>query len=261
MQKNNLLTFFRSRSLVLLLLSFIVLLSGCAVDTPVDSSSTGFFTHYFVYPFSLLIKKVAHLLFNNYSLAIIMITLLIRFMLLPFFIKQTRATKESQAKMTVIKPEMDEIQAKYKGKTSREDQINMQQELAEVYKKHNFNPLQMVTGCLPLFLQMPILIAFYYAIRRTPEISEQSFLWFQLGETDLIFVFLAVLIYFIQSRVSLIGLEAQQKQQMKLMGIISPVMIGLISLSVPAALPLYWAVSGLFMIGQTLILKRDDIKA
>src|SRR5699024_9515530 len=206
-----------------------------------------------------LIKKTASLLSGHYGFAIIVITIGIRLLLLPFFIKQTKASKESQEKMTIIKPELDDIQKKYKGKTDREDQMNMQRELSELYKKHNFNPMKMAAGCLPMILQMPILIGYFYAIRRTPEISEQSFLWFQLGEVDILFIFVAVVIYFIQARVSLIGLQPEQKKQMAIMGIVSPVMIGVISFGVPAALPLYWAVSGLFVIGQTLILKRQTI--
>ena len=107
-----------------------------------------------------------------------------------------------------------------------------------------------------MILQMPILIGFYYAIRRTPEIAEQSFLWFSLGETDILFVIVAVIIYYLQAKVNLIGVDNAQRKQMAIMGFISPVMIGIISLNVPAALPLYWAVSGLYMIVQTLIIKR-----
>lgn len=158
--------------------------------------------------------------------------------------------------MAVMKPEMNEIQEKYKGKNNREDQLEKQKELNDLYQKHNFNPVKMATGCLPMILQMPILIGFYYAIRRTPEIAEQSFLWFSLGETDILFVIVAVIIYYLQAKVNLIGVDNAQRKQMAIMGFISPIMIGIISLNVPAALPLYWAVSGLYMIVQTLIIKR-----
>lgn len=256
MEGNSLLTYFKKYRFLILLLSLLIL-SGCGNNlTPVDSSSSGFFSHYLVYPMSLLIKKVAFLLQGNYGIAIIIITLSIRFVLMPFFIQQSKNSQESQGKMATIKPEMNAIQEKYKGKKSRENQLKMQNELNDLYKKHNFNPVKMATGCLPMILQMPILIGFYYAIRRTPEIAEQSFLWFNLGETDILFAIVAVLIYFIQSKVSLIGLEDSKRKQMSVMGLISPIMIGIISLNVPAALPLYWAVSGLYMIVQTFIIKR-----
>lgn len=257
MERNNLLTNFRKYRFLILLFLLLLILGGCGNNfTPIDSSSTGFFSQYFVYPLSLLIKKVALLLQGNYGFAIIVITIGIRFILMPFFVKQSKNSQESQEKMSIIKPEMTAIQEKYKGKNDRENQLKMQKELSELYKKHDFNPVLMATGCLPMILQMPVLIGFYYAIRRTPEIAEQSFLWFSLGETDILFVIVAVLIYYFQAKVSLIGLEPSQRKQMAMMGLISPIMIGIISLNVPAALPLYWAVSGLFVIVQTLILKK-----
>src|SRR5699024_11734087 len=115
-----------------------------------------------------------------------------RLVLMPFIIKQLKNSEEPQEKMTVMKPEMKEIQEKYKGKNNREDQLEMQKELNDLYQKHNFNPVKMVTVCLPMILQMPILIGFYYAIRRTPEIAEQSFLCFSFGETDILFVIVGV---------------------------------------------------------------------
>lgn len=258
MEGKSLLTkFHKYRFLILLFLSLLIL-GGCGTNlSPIDSSATGFFAQYFVYPMSLLIKKVAFLFQGNYGIAIIIITIGIRLVLTPFFIKQSKNSQESQGKMARIRPEMDAIQEKYKGKKSPEDQLKMQNELTNLYKKHDFNPIKMATGCLPMILQMPILIGFYYAIRRTPEIAEQSFLWFSLGETDILFVIVAVIIYYIQARVGLIGLKKSQRKQMAIMGLISPIMIGIISLNVPAALPLYWAVSGLYMIAQTLIIKRS----
>jgi len=257
MERNSLLTNFKKYRFLIVLLVSLLTLSGCANDfTSVDSASTGFFAHYFVYPMSLLIQKVALLLQGNYGVAIIVITIGIRFVLMPFFIKQSKSSEESKGKMAQIKPEMTAIQEKYKGKNGRDNQLKMQNELTALYKKHNFNPVKMAAGCLPMILQMPILISFYYAIRSTPEIAEQSFLWFSLGETDLLFVGVAVVIYYLQSRVSLIGLEGSQRKQMTMMGLISPIMIGIISLNVPAALPLYWAVSGLFVMAQTLIIKK-----
>lgn len=257
MEKNNLLTSLKKYIPLFSLAILGLFLAGCSQDfTPIDETTTGFFNQYFVYPFSLLIKGAAKLLGGSYGGAIVAITIAIRLILLPFFIRQAKTTKLSQEKMPLIIPEMEKIQEKYKGEKSTEDQMAMQKELSELYKKHNYNPMQMVTGCLPLFLQMPFLIGFFYAIRRTPEIAEQSFLWFSLGEVNLILVLIAVVVYFAQARVSLIGLAEAQKKQMKIMGLISPVMIGLISLNTPAALPLYWTVSGLFMILQTLLVKR-----
>ncbi|MUV38631.1 Membrane protein insertase YidC [Lentibacillus sp. JNUCC-1] len=255
MQHSSIFTLVKKYGLIGLLL--LLVLTGCTdLNEPINSDTEGWFNHYFVYTFSVLIKGLAHFLNDSYGLAIIIITLLIRLAVMPFMLKQTRSSLEMQDKMKFIKPELDEIQKKYKGKKDKESQMKMQQETMQLYQKHNFNPLASMAGCLPMLIQFPILIGFYYAIRKTPEIATHNFLWFNLGETDLLLTALAVIIYFLQFRVSQIGLDPQQKKQMAMIGLISPIMIGFVSLNAPAALPLYWAVGGLFIIVQTLISKR-----
>lgn len=241
----------------LLLISAVFVLSACSMEmTSIDESSMGIFDQYFVYPFSLLIKLFASKLNGSYGLAIVFITFCMRLLLMPFFVKQSKQSLISQKKMRVIQPEMKAIQQKYKGKKSYEDQLNMQSELSTLYKKHNFNPMSMVTGCLPMILQMPFLIAFYYAIRRTREITEQTFLWFHLGEINIVLIVITVLVYLLQSFIMLIDMPEQQRKQMALMTFISPLMIGMIAFNVPAALTLYWAVSSMIMIVQTLWIKK-----
>lgn len=258
MERNIILTFFKKYRIISLIgIIGLLILTGCTNDTtPIDSTSTGIFDHYLVYPFSLLIKKLALFFNGSYGISIIIITIIIRLIIMPFMIKQTKSGQETQEKMKIIKPEMDEIQEKYRNKKGTETQLEMQQELAKLYKKHNFNPLQSVAGCLPMLIQLPFLIAFYYAIRRTPEIATETFLWFNLGQTDLILVVIAIVIYYLQARVSLIGLTGPQRKQMAFIALLSPIMIGIISLNVPAALPLYWAVGGLFILIQTWIVKN-----
>jgi len=256
MEKNSILTVFRKYGTFVLVIGALLILTGCGDFSPIDGSSTGLFTEYIVYPFSLLIKVIARVFNGSYGLSIIVITIGIRLVILPFMIKQQKQSKVSQEKMKMIKPEMDEIQNKYKDKRDMDNQLSMQQELNELYQKYDFNPVKMVTGCLPMIIQMPFLIGFYYAIRRTSEIGEQPFLWFNLGETDLLLVLLAVIVYFIQARVSLIGMDQKQQGLMGMMVYISPIMIGVISLTMPAALPLYWAIGGLFIVVQTLVIKK-----
>src|SRR5699024_5962998 len=83
-----------------------------------------------------------------------------------------------------------------------------------------------------------------------------DFLGFNLGHTDIILTILAIVIYYFQFRVSLIGMDESQKKQMAFMGLLSPVMIGIISFNSPAALPLYCATGGLFLIIHTIIMKK-----
>ncbi|WP_077324678.1 membrane protein insertase YidC [Virgibacillus siamensis] len=253
MEKKSVFTFIKKYSLIGAFL--LLLLTGCATNEPIDPDSANFFESYFILPFSIFIKYVATLFSGNFGLSIIVITLLIRLAIMPFMLKQMKTSREMQEKMKLMKPEMDAITEKYKGKNDTESKIEKQQEMQKLYQKHQLNPLSSM-GCLPMLIQFPILIGFYYAIRRTPEIAAHNFLWFNLGHTDLILTALAVLIYFVQARVSLIGMDEKQRKQMAIFSFISPIMIGFVSLNAPAALPLYWAVGGLFLIFQTIISKK-----
>ncbi|MEN2768293.1 membrane protein insertase YidC [Ornithinibacillus xuwenensis] len=254
MEKQSVFTFFKKYSVIGIIL-LIVFLAGCQGSGD-SSADSGWFNHYFIGTFSSLIKAVAGFFDDNYGLSIIVLTLGIRLIILPFMLKQTKNNLRTQDKMKELKPEMDEIQKKYKDKRDPESQRKMQQEMMQLYQKHNFNPLASLGGCLPMLIQAPFLIGFYYAIRQTPEIASHSFLWFDLGERDLIMVAIAVAVYFLQYKVSQIGLDEKMKKQMAVIGLISPIMIGIISFNTVAALPLYWTVGGSFMVIQTLISKK-----
>lgn len=260
MEKRSILTTLQKYR-VLVLIVGVLLFTGCGGEfTEINESSTGTFNQYIVYPFSLLIKWIAGNIYGSYGLSIIIITIVLRMIILPFMINQQRQGQLTQEVMKKIKPEMDTIQEKYKSKNAIDMQLKMQEELSDLYKKYDFNPIKTVTGCLPMLIQMPFIIGFYYAIRRTPEIAEQSFLWFSLGEVDILIALIAMLTYYIQARVSLIGMEQDTNGPMAIMVYLSPIMIGVMSFVMPAALPLYWTIGGLFMIVQTIIIKKHVLK-
>ncbi|MEC1376434.1 membrane protein insertase YidC [Heyndrickxia oleronia] len=243
----------RSLQYTILLIGSVFLLSACGNTAP-GTKKSGFFNDYFVEPFSKVIHFTADLFGGNYGVAIILITILIRLILMPFMMKTFKKQQIMKVKMEKLKPEMTAIQTKMKQAKTKEEQMKYQQEMMGLYKKHDVNPLNM--GCLPLIIQMPILMAFYYAIRGSKEIATHSFLWFDLGHVDIPMAIIAGIIYYFQSKVSLIGMSEDQQKQMKIFGLISPIMILIISFSAPAALPLYWAVGGAFLIGQTYLSKR-----
>lgn len=238
----------------------MMLLSGCSaasLSTPIQSDSPGFFNHYLIYPFSYLITFFANTFDGDYGLSIVLMTLIIRFAILPLMMNQTKKQIAMKEKMAVMQPELNALKEKYKNDASAEAKKQQQVEMLELYQKHQFNPLNI--GCLPMLLQWPITLAFYYAIRRTPEIAAHDFLWFSLGETDLILPFIAAAIYYVQFRVSQsVSAQYQQNQssQMAMIGLLSPIMMGVFSFAMPAALPLYWAVGGMFIIVQTMILHK-----
>jgi len=238
----------------------MIMLSGCSEaspSNPIQSDSPGFFNHYFIYPFSYLIKFFADTFHGDYGLSIVLMTLIIRFAIMPLMMNQTKKQMAMREKMAVLQPELNALKDKYKNDVSAEARRQQQAEMMQLYQKHQFNPLNM--GCLPMLLQLPITLAFYYAIRRTPEIAAHDFLWFSLGETDLILPFIAAAVYYVQFRVSQ-SASAQYQQnpnnQLAFIGLLSPIMMGAFAFAMPAALPLYWAVGGIFIVIQTIILNR-----
>ncbi|UII56778.1 membrane protein insertase YidC [Cytobacillus spongiae] len=233
--------------IISLLQVMMIVLTGCQQQT----SEGSFFYTYFVNPFVVAIHGIAELFNDNYGVAIIIITILIRLVLMPFMLKQYKNQQQMKSKMEGLKPEMEQIQTKLKQVQDKQEQQQLQQEMLQLYQKHGVNPLNV--GCLPILIQMPILMGLFYAIRGSQEISTHSFLWFSLGQPDIWVTAIAGLVYYLQFKVSQKNMTVDQQQQMKIMGLLSPIMIVIFSFSAPAALPLYWVVGGLILIIQSII--------
>ncbi|MEC0396877.1 membrane protein insertase YidC [Bacillus subtilis] len=249
----------------------IVLCSGNAAFAATNQvgglSNVGFFHDYLIEPFSALLKGVAGLFHGEYGLSIILVTIIVRMVVLPLFVNQFKKQRVFQEKMAVIKPQVDSIQAKLKKTKDPEKQKELQMEMMKLYQENNINPLTM--GCLPMLIQFPIVIGFYYAIRSTPEIASHSFLWFSLGQSDILVSLSAGAMYFIQAYIaqklsakySAVPQNPAAQQSAKLMVFIFPVMMTIFSLNVPAALPLYWFTSGLFLTVQNIVLQMTHHKS
>ncbi len=235
------------------LIGLVVLLSGCTeINQPITNESEGFWNEYVVYPLSWLITYFATLLNNDYGLSIIIVTLLIRFAILPLMIKQTKNAKAMQA----LQPEMKALREKYSSKDQKTQQ-KLQQETMGLFQKHGVNPL---AGCFPLLVQMPILIGFFHAITRTTEIANHNFLWFDLGDPDPYFILpvVAGITTFIQQKIMMAGMD--NNPQMVMMLWIMPIMIVVFAINFPAALSLYWVVGNIFMIVQTYFIKGPELR-
>ncbi|MDX8045465.1 YidC family membrane integrase SpoIIIJ [Gracilibacillus sp. S3-1-1] len=259
----------RKKLLILLsLVGVLVLLSGCTqIDQDITSESEGFWNSIFVYPLSWLLVHVAELFHAEfgYGLSIVIVTLLIRLVLLPLNIKQIKSSKGMQE----IQPKLQELREKYSSK-DQQTQQKLQQETMELFQKHGVNPL---AGCLPILVQMPILIAFYHAIMRTAELRSHEFLWFTLGDPDPYYILpvLTAGFTFLQQKLMMAGNASANTNnpmmpQMKMMLYIMPVMIGVFAIFFASALALYWVVGNLFMVFQTLLvknpmMKKDEAKA
>lgn len=230
------------------MIGIVLFLSGCrAIDEPITAESTGFWNKYFVFPMSQFITFFAELV-NNYGLAIVIVTLIIRLLLLPLNVKQIR----SSIAMQKIQPELQELQKKYSSR-DKATQQKLQQKTLELFQKHGANPL---AGCLPILVQMPILIAMYQAIMRTEAIKAGSFLWFQLGSQDYVLPLIAGVATFFQQKLMLADASGQANPQMQMMLYMMPLMITGIGFVLPSALSLYLVVGNLFMVAQTVFVRK-----
>jgi YidC/Oxa1 family membrane protein insertase len=248
--------------LLLTLIGLAAFLSGCTeINEPITSESEGIWNSLFVYPLSWSIIKIAELLNNSYGLSIIIITLVIRLILLPLNIKQLKSTRAMQK----IQPQLLEIQKKYSSKDQKTQQ-KLQEETMKLMQKYNVNPL---AGCLPILVQMPILVAIYHAIMRTEQIKTHSFLWFELGVPDPYFI-LPVLVaggmYLQQKLMMSVNSSSsamsnpQMQLQLKMMNVMMPLMLGGMTLFLPSALGIYWLTGSIFMIIQVLLINKPMMK-
>jgi YidC/Oxa1 family membrane protein insertase len=230
-------------------------ITGCGNATgTIDGDTPGVFNHYVIYPLSEFIVWIAGIFQDNYGFAIMAITIIIRLVLFPLMLRQFKSQMTMKGKMAALQPELKALEAKFKDKKDAESLSKKQQETMALYQKHNVNPLAM--GCLPMLIQMPILMGLYSAIRMTPELSTHSFLWFKLGEPDMLLPIIAAVVYFLQFKVSQIGNQNEQAKQMAFLGYLSPIMMGAFALFAPAAISLYWVTGGVFMIAQSYLLGK-----
>ncbi|MBO0469096.1 membrane protein insertase YidC [Enterococcus sp. DIV0242_7C1] len=246
------------------LFTLVLFLSGC-VKTGSDGQPTGegIIYNFLVKPMSSAITYLVDNFNWNYGWAIIFITIIVRLVIMPLGLSQSKKSMIQTEKMQAIKPQLDAAQAKLKEATTREEQMQAQAELQSVYKENNMSMMGGI-GCLPLLIQMPIFSALFFAARYTKGISEASFLGVNLGQPSMIFVILAGVAYLLQGYLSTIGIPEEQKKTMKSMLIVSPLMIVFMSISSPAGVTLYWVVGGIFTCIQTFItniLLKPRIKA
>lgn len=191
-----------------------------------------------------------HSFTGSYAIGVIGITIAVRLMLMPLFIKSAKYQKNSKELMTSIKPELDVLTAKYKNSNDESEKIMVQHKIQELTSDSLKSSL---LGCLPIIVQLPVIFSLYYAIKLDTVIASENFLWMNLGTVDIGISMIACLIYFIQSCLSL---DKSQPMNLKIMVFINPIMILIFSLFNPAIIPIYWTVSALLLTVQQLIIKK-----
>ncbi len=221
----------------------------------------------------ILVYPLLNLLvfFYNYipdiGIVIILLTVLVRLVLMPSFHKSLKHQKA----LSALQPKMNEIKEKYK-----DDKEQQAKAMMELYKIHKVNP---VSSCLPLLLQLPILIALYrvfikslagdklegiYHFISTPESINPMFLGFlNLADKNIVLAVIAGLLQYYQAKISL-PKTANEDPTAKVMTYqmlyFLPAVTIILGFQFPAGLTLYWIVTTLFGIGQQHYIIRKEAK-
>lgn len=222
-------------------------------------------------PFSIAILKSLNWIYGwclNYGIAIIILTVVIKILTLPLTHKSFKSMKEMQA----VQPQLSELRVKYKDNPKK-----MQSEIMALYKEHRINPLG---GCLPLLLQMPILIAFFKTLNNAVELRGAPFmLWIKdlsapdelfrlpftipmLGNGFNVLPLLMLASFYVQQKMSMaankgMAVTPQQQQQQQMMQTLMPILFGVMFYNMPSGLVLYFTVSTLLgLVQQYYVLKQ-----
>jgi YidC/Oxa1 family membrane protein insertase len=204
----------------------------------------------------------------NYGIIILVLTILLKLVLSPI----TYKTYMSGAKMRVLKPEIKEINDKYK-----DDAMKKQQAMMTLYRQTGVNPL---SGCIPLLIQMPILIAMFRFFPASIELRQESFLWAEdLSTYDSIYNFpdgftipfygdhislftllmaVSIMLYTkLNSQMSMgAASEGPMAAQMKIMMYIMPVMMLFFFNNYSSGLSYYYFLANIISIGQTFLIRK-----
>lgn len=193
----------------------------------------------------------------NYGLAIILITIIVRVATWPIMARQMKSAE----RMRELMPRIKELQERYK-----DDRQKQSEETFKLYRETGVNPLG---GCLPMILQLPVFIGLFYALQSSIDLRHAPFVWwindlsapatlFTLPGLDLPVRLLPILMgasmYVQQKMMPQTGMDPAQARMMSIM---MPGMMLVISYGFPAGLVLYWLVSNLLGIGHQLLVRRQ----
>jgi len=219
--------------------AMLLVLTGCVQVDKATGQPTGFIWNTIGAPMAEAIKYFANDQGLGFGVGIIIVTIIVRLIILPLGIYQSwKATLHSE-KMNALKHVLEPHQTRLKE--------------AAAQKEHGISMFGGV-GCFPILIQMPFFSAIYFAAQHTEGVSDASFLGIALGSPSWILIACAGILYYIQSLLSLHGVEDEtQREQLKKMIYMSPLMIVMFSIFSPASVTLYWVVGGFMMILQQFI--------
>ena len=251
----------------------IITLSTQIGDILADES---WFSAFFVFPISQAINFIAK--YTGVILSIIIVTILIKLLTLSFTIKSTVASQ----KMQMINPELKKVQDKYAGKTDNESKMRMGQEMNAIYAKHQINPFGAI---LVMFIQVPVIIAMYQAVQRADAVVNGSVMGNSLqispmaSITQGVWIFMAIYILmgvfqfismklpqYLQKKTAPVKEKAYANKEtkksgpnMEVMMYTSIGMIMVLAINWPTAMSLYWLVTAIAQVAQTVFIQYKYI--
>ncbi|HEV7732299.1 MAG TPA: membrane protein insertase YidC [Candidatus Binatia bacterium] len=226
----------------------ILVAAGHQLDRALDFGWFWFIALPLLYGLELL-----HKVTGNYGVDIILLTTIVKLVTIPL----TQTSLRSMKAMQKLQPEVTKLRERYK-----DDQVAMQKELMELYKRNQVNPF---SGCLPMVLQIPIFVGLYNALNHAIELRHAPFmLWINdLSSPDRLTIagvpvpvltLLMGLSMLVQQRMTPQQGDPMQQRMMMIM----PVMFTFMFINFPAGLVLYWLVNNLLSISQQYFMLRGD---
>ena len=197
---------------------------------------------------------------QNYGVAILIMTVLLRTAMWPVYAKSQKTMK----RMAKLSPKMTALREKY-----RDNPQKMQQETAKLFRENGMGPLGPLGGCLPMLLQIPVFLGFFQMLRLAVELRHEPFFaWVtDLSQPDTLFtipliglpvnilpILMAVTMIW-QMRITPSSGDPMQKKLMMIM----PIIFLVFCYNFASALALYWTGQNLFSIGQTYLTKNKEI--
>lgn len=223
--------------------------------------------------FNVLVGITQFIPGHNIGVAIVIMTIIVRLLLLPSSLHQAKQAQKQQGKMEGLKKDLEKIKQEHKHDKTKQAEATM-----ALYRKAGINP---AAGCLPLLIQLPILIAIYrvfftglgpdsyqYLYSFVPAVSQvqTTFLGMDTGTPNLVLAIITGIAQFVQMKFLQPAPTAQpgadentakmMASMQKNMALMFPVMTVFIAMRLPSALALYWLVSTLFGIAQQYTLKK-----
>ena len=205
--------------------AMLLVLTGCVQVDKATGKPIGPVWDFLGAPMGEAIKYFATDKGLGFGVAIIIVTIIVRLIILPLGIYQSwKATLHSE-KMNALKHVLEPHQTRLKEATTQEEKLEAQQALFAAQKEHGISMFGGV-GCFPILIQMPFFSAIYFAAQHTEGVAQASYLGIPLGSPSMLLVAFAGILYYLQSLLSLHGVEDEmQREQLKKMIYMSPLMI------------------------------------